>query len=121
MLADGEYSGDARSGAWLPPTGRRLAPLCSPAPAFSPLLARLLAPLVGLPPRARLTAVTDLLWAVLAAQSRPPAALVRALPHPHASGARQGVRRGRRLVEWADVQRQARTPALKHSLPTPEV
>lgn len=86
--------------------------MCSPDPAFYPLLARLLAPLVGLTHVASLAAVTDLLWALLAAQSLHPAALVRALPHLEATGARQGFRRVRRLLERAYFQSQALTPAL---------
>jgi len=112
MLVDGEHIGDDRSRAWLHPTRGRVAPMCSPDPAFSPLLARVLAPLIGLTHVASLAAVTDLVWALLAAQSLHPADLVRALPHLDAAGARQGFRRVRRLLERAYFRSQALTPAL---------
>ena len=73
--------------------------MCSPAPAFYPLLARLLAPWSGSPISASLTAVTDLVWALLAAQSLHPADLVRALPDLDAARARQGFRRVRRVLD----------------------
>jgi hypothetical protein len=111
-MTSGERKGDDAIGVWLPPTRRRIAPMCSPDPAFYPLLARLLAPLVGLPHRASLTAVTDLVWALLAAQSLRPAELVRALPQLRAAGARQGFRRVRRRLERPTCQSQRLTPAL---------
>jgi hypothetical protein len=77
-----------------------------------PLLVRLVAPLVGLTHTASLTALTELVWALLVAQSLHPAALVRALPTLATSQARQGVRRGRRLLERDYLQSHFLTPAV---------
>ena len=112
-MTSGEHIGDDGLNVWLYPTRRRIAPMCSPDPAFYPLLARLLAPLVGLTHLASLAALTDLVWALLAAQSLRPAELVRALPQLWAAGARQGFRRVRRLLERATFQSQPLTPALR--------
>jgi hypothetical protein len=80
--------------------------------AFYPLLARPLAPLVGLTHLASLAAVADLVWALLVAQSLRPADLLRALPGLEAAGARQGFRRVRRRLGRAYFRSQALTPAL---------
>jgi hypothetical protein len=90
--------------------------MCSPDSAFYPLLLRLLAPLVGLGHLASLTALTELVWAVLAAQSLRPADLVRALPQLRAAGARQGFRRVHRLLERTTCQSRRLTPALVAAL-----
>lgn len=115
-MTSGEYKGDDALTVWLYPTRRRIAPMCSPDPAFSPLLVRLLVPLVGLGHLASLTALTDLVWALLAAQSLRPAELVRALPQLQAVGARQGFRRVRRLLERPTCQSQRLTPVLVAAL-----
>jgi hypothetical protein len=111
-MTNGEHKGDDASSVWLYPTRRRIAPMCSPDPAFYPLLVRLLVPLVGLGHLASLAALTDLIWALLAAQSLRPAELVRALPQLRAAGARQGFRRVRRLLVRPTCQSQRLTPAL---------
>ena len=111
LVTSGEHPGDDAPRAWLHPTRRRIAPMCSPDPAFSPLLARLLAPLVGRTPVASRTALPDLVWALLAAPSLRPAALVRALPHLRAAGARPAFRRVRRLLARAYGRRHLLTPA----------
>lgn len=86
--------------------------MCAPEVSLSPLLLRLVAPLVGVTHAASLTAIADLAWALLVAQSLRPADLLRALPDLEATGARQGFRRVRRLLDRAYVQSQVLTPAL---------
>jgi len=86
--------------------------MCAPELSLYPLLVRLVAPLVGVSHLASLTAIAELVWALLVAQSLHPADLLRALPDLEAAGARQGFRRVRRLLERAYVHRQVLTPAL---------
>jgi hypothetical protein len=86
--------------------------MCAPELALYPLLVRLLAPLVGLTHAASLTAIAELVWALLVAQSLRPADLLRALPRLEAAGARQGFRRVRRLLDRGYFQSPVLTPAL---------
>ena len=86
--------------------------MCAPDLSLYPLLLRLVAPLVGVTHAASLTAIAELVWALLVAQSLRPADLVRALPDLEATGARQGFRRVRRLLERAYFTSQVLTPAL---------
>lgn len=96
----------------LAPARRRTTPMCTPDPAFYPLLARLLVPLTGVVHAASLTALTDLVWAVLLAQALHPADLVRALPALATAQARQGFRRVRRGLERAGLTSHVLTPRL---------
>jgi hypothetical protein len=86
--------------------------MCAPELTLYPLLVRLLGPLAGVSHAASLTALTDLVWALLVAQSLHPAALVRALPTLATGRARQGFRRVRRLLERDYLQSHLLTPAL---------
>jgi hypothetical protein len=86
--------------------------MCSPDPAFYPLLTRLLYPLVGVAHSASLAALTDLVWALLVGQSLHPAALVRALPHLQTARARQAFRRVRRLLDRPSLTSARLTPLL---------
>ena len=63
--------------------------MCAPELSLYPLLVRLVAPLVGVSHLASLTAIAELVWALLFAQSLHPADLLRALPDLEAAGARQ--------------------------------
>ena len=86
--------------------------MCAPELSLYPLLVRLVAPLVGVTHAASLTAIADLVWALLVAQSLHPAALLRALPDLDTARARQAFRRVRRLLDRAYFHSQVLTPAL---------
>ena len=86
--------------------------MCAPELALYPLLVRVLGPLVGVAHAASLTAIADLVWALLVAQSLHPADLLRALPTLDTTHARQAFRRVRRLLDRGYFQSQRLTPAL---------
>jgi len=78
--------------------GTRVVSVCTPDVALYPVLGGLVSLLVGAGHAASVRAVTALLWALLMSQSLHVADLARALPDPRALGARQSMRRVRRVL-----------------------
>jgi hypothetical protein len=100
--------------------------MCTPDVALYPLVQDLLAVLLGSSVSlARLTSLTDLVWALLASQSLHPADLARSLPHLETARARQAQRRVRRILCRPCLSSEKLTPLLIRAvlrlLPTPDL
>lgn len=86
--------------------------MCAPDSAWYTLLSSVLPALVGRIHPASLSALSDLVGALLLGQSLHPADLARALPHLRTARARQAQRRVRRILGRASLSSQTLTPLL---------
>lgn len=78
--------------------GTRIATVCTPDIGLYPLVGGVVSLLMGNTHSASVSAISSAVWALLASQSLHVADLARALPELRAKGARQGMRRMRRVL-----------------------
>lgn len=90
----------------------RMLPVCTPDMALYPIVVGLLTVLIGPTHRASLQATSLLVWALLLSQSLHVADLGRALPNLVVGGARQGMRRVRRVLGRSPLLSVSLTPHL---------
>ncbi len=87
-------------------------PVCAPDMTLYPIFSGLLAVLLGPTHAASLRAISALVWALLVCQSLHVADLSRAVPELKATGARQGMRRVRRVLDRQPLMSAHLTPFL---------
>lgn len=92
--------------------GPRIAPVCTPDMTFYPIVSSLLGILLGPTHAASLRAINALVWALLMCQSLHVADLGRAVPDLKAAGARQSMRRVRRVLDRHPLMSAHLTPFL---------